>query len=904
MPIKTEVFNDFQGQILESDVDGIDAKKSFLARAENVILGNGFIENAPAFKSYALPGDIPSKINDEFYELLEMIPFYHSKKGQQVLYILWNEYPLDIADMSDVCSLSAGELTSSSRFVNVKPGDIIFANGLYLTILTITDSSTMTVDDVTSSFTNQQFQFVRLKNRLYFNLNGTEELDADEQNAGLQILEKPYKTNVNFVNDELKINLNCKARYYDLNKEIIFNLSLQYLDEIEYTSTIRRDEGWYLCSRWLGTLQSDKTKIGFVNIYGEGAYTEDFQDDTFIPNFVNEGMTINTIEGMPTRCAYVISDSTISGKTGNFKIQKIKNIKRIEFRLGWRGSSVIIPGDNPYGVYIWIDYYRDDNGIIIPEKKIIHSGMFDQTAIINNRGVVKIDVNWATDSLLSSSLNISVFCPKKYDNTALFSYVAIDDFKIIPNDFTLIAFYSGGQRASLIENLQVSIYGHTNFIVRTSIIDWRISKYEIYALDDTIYKLLSKVLIKNNWTVVGDRVETIVSSLDEEEIDNTLNNNYGLGKTIRVDSQSVIHSEISFKNRVYFVKDDYKVYQSHIAGNGGIQPDSFPYDEDKLFGFFESPRAFHNTGLAVSVVNDLIVYSREGINVYQIEANGLSVFKRLTFVSSEGLTNLNLLVKNIDGQPIMDGSLWANGDGLFIHPGGVTAPKNLILGNFSNYWAEISEYIDSNGFAFYSDSEYWIKVKEEQNEPGIYYTTFAVFELDYNQIRFVKFEGQRIEKLLGYIGNTFYLKAGNTIYTLSDTEYLSSGYIETHLLEYDKYDYNNILQELFITVNKNRTDPGTIALQVILDGYPLITYLFSTDERIPIRLAPISSRFQNIKFILYFPETKFYLSDFGFRYEKSGQRALGMNTDHDQINKAKSGYGYHYGRHYGRNILK
>ena len=880
MPIKTEVFNDFQGQILESDVDGIDAKKSFLARAENVILGNGFIENAPAFKSYALPGDIPSKINDEFYELLEMIPFYHSKKGQQVLYILWNEYPLDIADMSDVCSLSAGELTSSSRFVNVKPGDIIFANGLYLTILTITDSSTMTVDDVTSSFTNQQFQFVRLKNRLYFNLNGTEELDADEQNAGLQILEKPYKTNVNFVNDELKINLNCKAIYYDINYQLIFNLSLQYLKVVEYNETVRRDEGWYLCPRWLGGNYNNLEIIEEATTF----FIDSFKDG--IPSFFwsSPGWEIDNTVGFDDSFSL---RSAISASPKFILTPSYPALRKLKFRAKVTSGTALLMVKIKDTLPILLNFNITE----------------EWTSIVIERS--PYDYPFWGGNFFEFQFS---YTPNPFGTETRRFYVdyfesEVEGTNATRGEYLFLAKFFNGERA-LIKSVITKNHSLSYLKIPISSIDWRVQNYECYELKDGLYKLIGNLPLDNGWETESDCIKRNLFLVSPDDDVQTLNNNYGLGATIRVDNQNTIHSEISFKNRVYFVKDDYRVYQSHIAGNGGIQPDSFPYDEDKLFGFFETARAFHNTGLATSIVNDLIVYSREGINVYQIEANGMSIFKRLTFVSSEGLSNLNLLTKGIDGQPIMDGSLWANANGLFVHPGGVTVPKNLILGEFSNYWAEIAEYINSSGFAFYSDSEYWLKVGEEESEPGIYYTTFAVFELDYKQVRFVKVEGQRIEKLLGYIGNTFYLKAGNTVYTLSDTEYLGAGYIETHTLEYDKYEYNNILQELFIDVNKNRTDEGTIALQVILDDIPLITYLFSTKERIPVRLAPISSRFQKIKLILFMPQTKFYLSDFGFRYSKSGQRALGMNTDHDQINKAKSGYGYHYGRHYGRNILK
>ncbi len=86
-----------------------------------------------------------------------------------------------------------------------------------------------------------------------------------------------------------------------------------------------------------------------------------------------------------------------------------------------------------------------------------------------------------------------------------------------------------------------------------------------YALNcGILYKELN---IDNNWAydvVYAYRLFSIDIN------DTTLDFRYNLPYNIRVDNQSLIYMEVSHKGRVYYIKEDFKVYQSHIAGNGII----------------------------------------------------------------------------------------------------------------------------------------------------------------------------------------------------------------------------------------------------------------------------------------------------------------------------------------------
>lgn len=884
----SEIFNDFQGQVPETDVDGIDAKKSFLAKATNVLFENGFLRNAFALESVTLPTNVQSDLSNG-YEFIDGCPFYHSKQGQQFLYVLWKENPIATVSFGKCTMAGTTGMTSASAFIqtDARVGRVIFVNGEYYTIVEWTNISNIVVDKI-GTFTDEDAFYIELKERLHFRLGETL-LDADEQDAGLEILDKPTKVNFNLVNDELKINLNCNARYYLLDKEVIFNLSLQYLEKVEYNATIRRDKGWYLCLRWLGNLYVDEK----VKLITEAVtyFTYSFINN-IIPPFIElaPGWDIYDNGGFDDLSSFRSSVPNYTKFTLNFNNMP-NGIRRVKFwaKIDDGTGVLVITVHNSNVVLLSFNLTTEWQQIVL---EYIPGSLF--------YGLIRVDLNFS-------------YIPNPFDDPVVLKRFYVDLFEIIVEsasqylngEYLLLNKYFNGER-SLIKLFNVTDLTISSLELYTQVINWCVKNYELYYHnpDSGLWELYATFPIDNGWEENAGKYFRTRRLKDNETVE-TLNANYGLGESIRVDNQSLIYSECSYKNRVYFVKGDYRVYQSHIAGNGGIQPDSFPYDEDLQFGFFETSRAFHNTGLAVSVTNDLIVYSREGLNIYQIEANGQSVFKRLIFVSVEGLSNLLLLTRNIDGQPIMGGSLWANDSGIFIYPGGVTVPKNVVIQNYRNFWATIANNLN-NGFGFFDKNrdEYWIKVNEVITEPSIYKTTFIIYELNFNQFRTYEVEGKRIEKLLGYIDNDFILKSEDTVITLSKTQLLG-GTIETHLVEYDKHGYNNLLQEVSIDfVRAYTANDSVFAVSVYLDGFFLIYYVFSAQERIPIRLAPISSRFQKLKIVISLPSTAYYLSDFGFKYNKAGQRQIGMNSDFDEIGMYQSGYGYHYGKHYGVNIFR
>src|SRR5690606_14188959 len=175
-----------------------------------------------------------------------------------------------------------------------------------------------------------------------------------------------------------------------------------------------------------------------------------------------------------------------------------------------------------------------------------------------------------------------------------------------------------------------------------------------------------------------------------------------------------IWSEVYHKGRVYFVNGDYKVYQSHILPNLAIQADSFPYDEEVGFGFFIVSQDKVNTGLAVSMTEDLIVYAGSQVMyIYYIQPSGNSVYRKLRKMSGAiGLASLNSLTKSLNGDPATEGLFWIDYNGIYFYGGGVSTPDNLILGTHENYWKGISNTDKENAVGFFNpvSREYWLSI--------------------------------------------------------------------------------------------------------------------------------------------------------------------------------------------------
>ena len=827
-------FQDIDKWIPETDVDGVDADETIAADVVNIDYENGYIINAKGVLNVTLPSNVSIDITAG-YNLLSAKDFYHSEQGLNTVYILY-------------------KLSGSTHLLKI-----------YI-------SNTL--------------------------------LNIDEQNSNVTILSAPTKINYNLVNDQLKINLNCEGRYTALLTEgmpedaadIILNLTLVYLDdEVIYddVNNIQRSVGWYLFPRWLGWCYGlDLLKTDTIN--GETVtpanpnIIEDFEDDTYKTWFNSDVFTrttSNPINGIGSflldnqfGIVYLVGTisffNPIAIKFISFKARKVYGFGTLEIEL-----------INTVGL----------DEVIIESKSIVMQDILNDTEI-------RFDVNWVIPQ--NERLWISREWTVKMTLEAG-SIMMIDDFTIgAITDIAMIGKTSDGQRGLLQDDGVLNIfqgddpyYNWVRAVVPITNIDWRVSNYEIYMRlsDNGPHWLLSSIDIDDNWSLVTINIERVfigkykeydgIAYVYDEETDSegavtTLNFNYNLPFDERVDNQYNIWSEISYKGRVYFVNGNYRVYQSHILPNLAIQADSFPYDEDVGFGFFITALDKINTGLAISVTEDLIVYSgNKNMYVYFIQPSGTSIYRKLRILpGSNGLSSLNSITKNLNGDPASDGVFWIDYNGIYFYAGGIELPKKLIVPSHINYWEAISNADKESAVGFYNPvkNEYWLQIG---SDIIIYEALFGQFRR-YDNVYFPV-----ISEFIGVRDNVVYYRSGNTIKSLNGAYVAAT--VTTHWKsvmrsnegrrEMSPEMYDKILQELYMIFGD--CDSTYVTMAIYINDYLLGSRIFSTLKRNDKWLADLGSRFGRVKLVILIPNAKeIKIKEFGCSYVEDFAEPVGHNA--------------------------
>ena len=98
-PFPVKRYRDYQSWIPESDIDGIDAKDTFLSDCENADFNNGFISNACAPVEQQLPTEVQTAIITNGYSLLSTKFFTHTERGNCEFYLVY-KYEMKIGRAS------------------------------------------------------------------------------------------------------------------------------------------------------------------------------------------------------------------------------------------------------------------------------------------------------------------------------------------------------------------------------------------------------------------------------------------------------------------------------------------------------------------------------------------------------------------------------------------------------------------------------------------------------------------------------------------------------------------------------------------------------------------------------------------------------------------------------------
>jgi len=688
----------------------------------------------------------------------------------------------------------------------------------------------------------------------------------DEGGTGITYLAKPEIITYNLVNDQLKINLNIRASYI-MAEPVILNLTLVYLEETKYDSTNERAEGWHICPRWLGWAQKDYAYL--YNEYAKGEVIENFEDTTYIRGFSAGGWSR---EVDPDDSSNYILRNYDTNRVSPIKITGIRSAGKISF--DFKAVSV------NYNVDAYISVALSDG----------EGNYFGQTLI------TVMELSAYAESFKSIELEPDVMKDILYTiyiNTYGINDARIDNIKITPAETVVIGVYGDGQRALMFGDA-LGVYGGTEnlrFSINEAHIDWRIVRYEVYTQASDISLLIGEVPVDGTgWTKSGYILSKDVYFFeeDDDEYHKTLNFKYNLPNDARVDNQRYIYSEITHKSRIYFVNNDYKIYQSHISTNLAIQADAFPYDEETGFGYIIVDHSKINLALANSPTNDMVIITNQGLYVYFIQPSGSGTFKQLKMGSGNiTISALKSLTSVLNGEPATDGLFWIDDNGIYYYGGGLTPPENLITATHQRYWEAITSQRKSEAVGFYNPirKEYWLYINQE----------FLIFELSYK--KFKKYNTiSGATEFMGYVNLIPRYMSDSSILSCAPAERLGA-LVETHYnsIEGNPEIYHKILQELYLEFGTSDTDT-IITMQVYADDWHVGDYIFNSNERFSKWLSPAGLRFNKVKLRIIIPiESHIRVKEFGFSYTPDVAEPLGIVP----VNIAESGYGFDYGNNYG-----
>jgi len=758
-------FNDFQGWIPETDIDGIDTNNIYLADAINADFENGFIYAANAPEQLTLNLAIASEVANG-YSIISTKSFVHSTRGLCIFYILYksaNNYKFYIAE-------GLGSTATELIIHDYNP-------------------TYVTNPSIPYPLNNLNYQFSN--NKLYINTNVTATI---------------------------------------LSKSVLLNLVLYYNDYSYYNR-------WELTPRWLGWLTNDSTNLFLDNGLGGGYPPTTEIDEVFgltVPYWVNG----SSIYQITKYSGYWRTSSTI----GYFYTIKLYNVKKIRIRgTSPTASDSISIGwtrDTGYGFNVLYEDYSDAEGV---------NRWFD------------FDINILGGAYLYITLK----------NNFILNEIEIISFD--KSEFCIMGYFHDGQFALINKNDVDDVVFpdlYHEMVMRSYVWskDLRITEYIVYVkIGDLYYRQFITVPFVDwsadsvggtNWQKVVVQFDCLLAPLTSPErykAENTLNFDYGLGSTVRVDTQHLIYSETIYRNRVYLVNGCDKVFQSHIAGNGKLRQDSFPYSEENNYGYFIAPCEDVLKSIVVTPLDELLIIGDKNSYVYYIQASNNIPYKHLQAVNSNvGIGWYNAIAKTIDGYSAFPNVLWANQYGIYLYSGNLNEPidvsskaaiKNWWLNSTNSY--DITSYVKDNIIIGYyrQKNEIWIVDGTQSSSQ-----TILIYEINFG--RFKKYKlGIRILEFIGEINNELYmLAANNKIYKyshLTDRKYSRKliPYIESHYSAYysksnenknrslsNNEDEYKILQEINVSNNNLDNLEHDSHLKLTIGAYYRIVNLSEVDD--------------------------------------------------------------------------
>jgi hypothetical protein len=612
--------------------------------------------------------------------------------------------------------------------------------------------------------------------------------DSSDPNDNVVFADKPTNINYAFADDQLKINLNISAEFTIIDEtDVTVNLTL-------FNNSLSQETGWQLVPRWLGWQYQKYSKTDFITNTTVSNYSTDFEGANWYDTLL-AGMTagISGAAALSTNTYWSPSNSMLlntASTAGKMTFGNLDYAVNLKFKMVYGGTS------NPL-----ILSYEGDNGVVVKQTFTI------EYLNENFRGTTNGNA-WIIDFPLPVLENGKV---EFYAGAG--DAVYIDDVEIEFNrevEGIILAKHFDGQRSFVISDT-FNVNNSSKLLMPDECRDKRVSSIELYLKRESIYYLVAEAQADwslpspSVWTLSTGVWETLLSAILEETTD-TLNFNYGLGASVStMPGNGTISKEVLFRGRTYYVTgSDALVRQSHLAGNGRLQPDSFPFDRANLFGYFDVPESEIVKGLAVTSLDELAVLSNKTEYVYFIQGGQIS-FKKIRAVNGgSGLIDAKQLTTELDGRPAGQVFAWYDYTGIYIYGGGISAPKDITTNKIQQYWLETSKSTKDNGIVFYNKlkNEVWIVLGN----------TVLLYELFYDRWRTYQFTNT-ITEYLGYKDNVIYFMTDAGEIKALDYAGVDrlEGYIQTH--------YTTDLQ--FAEGEKNYAFPSAEQVRKVMNDFSL-----------------------------------------------------------------------------------
>lgn len=822
-PFPVKRYRDHQGWIPESDIDGIDAKDVYVSDCENIDFNNGFISNASAPIEQAIPMDVALAINVDGYSLLSTKFFTHTGRGNCELYTLYKYETLQ----------------HKLRF------------------------------------------FIRDK-------DNTTEIRIDEQSNDVTIDNKPINIVYGLVDNQLKIDLNVTGTYNGLKvaKTVYLNLTLSYLDAVDYNSIATRSAGWYLFPRWLYWSHTDgnvtaSTITTPTVLDMEGALDHGKVSETIYTSDCSIDTTSKL--GGTDSCNMHSYRATVDGSITNatYRISIVKVLTKLEFDyIAYDGDSTIHisfwkTGDS--SPFAWKD--------IDPIEVGVQSSVSIDSSFIQN-----------ADYLIINHVY------HHYDTSAFDLYLYIDNITLTySSDLKYVVIARGfDQQRGMLESRVGLLNENLIFQILPAEIDWRVEAYELYIEDSGIYKKRLEFTVKDTawYDLLGlDGKHYIAySPTSTDWIDitapgvETLNTNYGLGYDVWAYNHKesiygfIIYKEVEFRGRNYLARFDENLYYSHLAGSGLIQSDSFPYNDNGAIEYIVVSNSDLVKGVAITSLNELAALTNRRAYLYLISSSSTGIFYRKirTINGSFGLGSSHTLVTALDGKPQDIPLFWINKWGAHIYNGGIQPPTDITRAMFFNYWRAVSETTKANAIALYNPQrrEFWIQLDD----------IILIYEIMTKTFRKYRFPFKIIE-IAGIKDNYVYIVGDdNKIYKIdSNSDTKLDAYIVSHystdtvvIGQYpvSAWEYQHkILQDIYIAFKDNNV--GYANYTVIADGHTVspASIGFNAKFNVEVLPSPLLIRYGKVKIKIDIPAQTIQVKEYGYSFSvpSQGQGNRGAN---------------------------